>query len=144
MLQSEFLKKTFRNSVAIAETLPEVPFVRTRPAKEHGLLSDFQRELVELASFLNGDYMWIGMKTIRKLSDFSAENGNKIKIRKWKQNFAKRKWKRKLLCGNGNGNGTADSGGMTTETELSVSGNTELSVFAMRCFLHPIVPVISV
>ncbi|KQK02781.1 non-specific phospholipase C6 [Brachypodium distachyon] len=39
------------------ETLPEVPFERTRPAKEHGLLSDFQRELVELAGFLNGDYM---------------------------------------------------------------------------------------
>ncbi|OEL12937.1 Non-specific phospholipase C6 [Dichanthelium oligosanthes] len=27
------------------------------PPKEHGWLSDFQRELVELASFLNGDYM---------------------------------------------------------------------------------------
>ncbi|XP_002455351.2 non-specific phospholipase C6 [Sorghum bicolor] len=39
------------------ETLPEVPFVRPTPPKEHGWLSDFQRELVELASFLNGDYM---------------------------------------------------------------------------------------
>ncbi|EMS48359.1 Non-hemolytic phospholipase C [Triticum urartu] len=39
------------------ETLPEVPFERTTPTKDHGILSDFQRELVELASFLNGDYM---------------------------------------------------------------------------------------
>ncbi|KAL6850212.1 hypothetical protein ACP4OV_020839 [Aristida adscensionis] len=39
------------------ETLPEVPFERPSPAKENGWLSDFQRELVELASFLNGDYM---------------------------------------------------------------------------------------
>ncbi|CAD6232321.1 unnamed protein product [Miscanthus lutarioriparius] len=39
------------------ETLPEVPFERPTPPKEHGWLSDFQRELVELASFLNGDYM---------------------------------------------------------------------------------------
>ncbi|ONM30832.1 Non-specific phospholipase C6 [Zea mays] len=38
-------------------TLPEVPFERPTPPKEHGWLSDFQRELVELASFLNGDYM---------------------------------------------------------------------------------------
>lgn len=39
------------------ETLPEVPFERPTPPNEHGWLSDFQRELVELASFLNGDYM---------------------------------------------------------------------------------------
>lgn len=39
------------------ETLPEVSFERPTPPKEHGWLSDFQRELVELASFLNGDYM---------------------------------------------------------------------------------------
>ncbi|CAO2161894.1 unnamed protein product [Urochloa humidicola] len=39
------------------ETLPEVPFERPTPPKENGWLSDFQRELVELASFLNGDYM---------------------------------------------------------------------------------------
>ncbi|KAL6627590.1 hypothetical protein ACP70R_031316 [Stipagrostis hirtigluma subsp. patula] len=39
------------------ETLPEVPFQRPSPAKENGWLSDFQRELVELASFLNGDYI---------------------------------------------------------------------------------------
>lgn len=39
------------------ETLPEVAFERPTPPNEHGWLSDFQRELVELASFLNGDYM---------------------------------------------------------------------------------------
>ncbi|TVT98161.1 hypothetical protein EJB05_56539, partial [Eragrostis curvula] len=39
------------------ETLPDIPFERPSPAKENGWLSDFQRELVELASFLNGDYM---------------------------------------------------------------------------------------
>ncbi|CAO2193206.1 unnamed protein product [Urochloa humidicola] len=39
------------------ETLPEVPLERPTPPKENGWLSDFQRELVELASFLNGDYM---------------------------------------------------------------------------------------
>ncbi|GJN37760.1 hypothetical protein PR202_gb26746 [Eleusine coracana subsp. coracana] len=39
------------------ETLPEIPFERPTPPKENGWLSDFQRELVELASFLNGDYM---------------------------------------------------------------------------------------
>uniref|UniRef100_A0ACD5ZIP7 Uncharacterized protein n=1 Tax=Avena sativa TaxID=4498 RepID=A0ACD5ZIP7_AVESA len=54
------------------ETLPEVPFVRTRPAKEHGLLSDFQRELVELASFLNGDYM---------LTSFAEETKKKMTVK---------------------------------------------------------------
>ena len=44
-------------TLSVAETLPEVPFERPTPPKEHGWLSDFQRELVELASFLNGDYM---------------------------------------------------------------------------------------
>jgi len=37
--------------------LPEVPFERPTPPKEHGWLSDFQRELVDFANFLNGDYM---------------------------------------------------------------------------------------
>jgi phospholipase C len=73
MIQSEYhLKKLFRKFVAIAETLPEVPFVRTRPAKEHGLLSDFQRELVELASFLNGDYM---------LTSFAQESQKKMTVK---------------------------------------------------------------
>ena len=44
-------------TLSVAETLPEVPFERPTPPKEHGWLSDFQRELLELASFLNGDYM---------------------------------------------------------------------------------------
>ncbi|CAM0871289.1 unnamed protein product [Alopecurus aequalis] len=54
------------------ETLPEVPFVRTHPAKEHSLLSDFQRELVELASFLNGDYM---------LTSFAEETQKKMTVK---------------------------------------------------------------
>ena len=52
--------------------MPEVPFVRTSPAKEHGLLSDFQRELVELASFLNGDYM---------LTSFVEETQKKMTVK---------------------------------------------------------------
>ncbi|KAE8782118.1 Phospholipase C 2 [Hordeum vulgare] len=54
------------------ETLPEVPFERTTPAKEHGILSDFQRELVELASFLNGDYM---------LTSFAQETQKKMTVK---------------------------------------------------------------
>ncbi|KAF0901170.1 hypothetical protein E2562_038184 [Oryza meyeriana var. granulata] len=42
------------------ETLPEVPpssTTKAAPPKGDGWLSDFQRELVQLAAFLNGDYM---------------------------------------------------------------------------------------
>ncbi|XP_040379779.1 non-specific phospholipase C6-like [Oryza brachyantha] len=39
------------------ETLPEVPASAAAAAKGEGWLSDFQRELVQLAAFLNGDYM---------------------------------------------------------------------------------------
>jgi phospholipase C len=66
------MNKSFRNSIDLAEKLPEVPFVRTRPAKGHGLLSDFQRELVELASFLNGDYM---------LTSFAQETQKKMTVK---------------------------------------------------------------
>ena len=38
--------------LSVAEALPEVPFERPTPPNEHGWLSDFQRELMELASFL--------------------------------------------------------------------------------------------
>lgn len=54
------------------ETLPEVPFVRTSPAKEDSWLSDFQRELVELAGFLNGDYM---------LTSFAQETQKKMTVK---------------------------------------------------------------
>jgi len=55
--ESEAPQLTVITMLSVAETLPEVPFERPTPPKEHGWLSDFQRELVELASFLNGDYM---------------------------------------------------------------------------------------
>ncbi|CAO1945804.1 unnamed protein product [Urochloa humidicola] len=45
------------------ETLPEVPFERPTLPKEHGWLSDFQRELVELASFLNGLVQLLTLQT---------------------------------------------------------------------------------
>uniref|UniRef100_A0A0A8XQH9 Non-specific phospholipase C6 n=1 Tax=Arundo donax TaxID=35708 RepID=A0A0A8XQH9_ARUDO len=57
------------------ETLPEVPFERPSPSKEHGWLSDFQRELVELASFLNGDYMLtsLAQETRKKMTVKQAD-----------------------------------------------------------------------
>jgi hypothetical protein len=58
------------------------------------------------------------MKVERKLSDFSTENENKMKIWKWKQNFAERK--RKFFDESGNRNGTTFSGGTDAEMEYSV------------------------
>jgi hypothetical protein len=55
----------------------------------------------------------------RKLSNFFAENVNKIKIWKRKRNFAERK--RKFFGENGNGNEIAFSGGIDVEIEVSVS-----------------------
>ncbi|XP_062190958.1 non-specific phospholipase C6-like [Phragmites australis] len=57
------------------ETLPEVPFERPSPAKENGWLSDFQRELLELASFLNGDYMLtsLAQETRKKMTVKQAD-----------------------------------------------------------------------
>jgi hypothetical protein len=63
------------------------------------------------------------MKVERKLSDFSAEKGNRMKIWKQKRKSVERKRKRNFFggSGSGNGNGTTISGGIDAETEVSVS-----------------------
>lgn len=55
-----------------AEVLPDVPPLRNIDAKEDSLLSEFQRELAELAAVLNGDYF---------LSSFNHERSKQMKVR---------------------------------------------------------------
>ncbi|WOL01721.1 non-specific phospholipase C6-like [Canna indica] len=74
-LKSDFLTKrdawagTFEDIVGqlssprtdCPEILPEVPPLRNISAREDSWLSEFQRELVELAAFLNGDYFFTSL-----------------------------------------------------------------------------------
>ncbi|CAL9099155.1 unnamed protein product [Musa textilis] len=85
-LKSDFLTKrdawagTFEDIVGhltsprtdCPEVLPDVPPLRNIDAKEDSLLSEFQRELAELAAVLNGDYF---------LSSFSRETSKQMKVR---------------------------------------------------------------
>ncbi|KAG8053718.1 hypothetical protein GUJ93_ZPchr0001g30020 [Zizania palustris] len=60
------------------ETLPEVPpSTEKKRAKGDGWLSEFQRELVELAAFLNGDYMLASFNKEEEEDGAGGNNNNK-------------------------------------------------------------------
>lgn len=68
----EIIKIYCSTCFSFAETLPDVPPLRKIDPKEDSLLSEFQRELVELASFLSGDYF---------LSSFIQESSKQMTVR---------------------------------------------------------------
>jgi len=60
----------------ISATLPNPPKIRQSGANEEAKLSDFQKELVQLAAILNGDYT---------LKSYPEEIGKKMNVREGKK-----------------------------------------------------------
>lgn len=73
----------------LVETLPDVRPLRIIDPKEDSLLSEFQRELVQLAAFLNGDYF---------VTSFSSETNKNMTVRE-ANSYVKRAVSRFLAAG---------------------------------------------